>query len=168
MGVVLYLSAQLVCSKWKRRKGRVQMEFCPLSEIIPFCVGITSVFKALETQFKFIICCLNVNWSSLVTGERKEIERTLLFIIFLKCFTVTIDVRLLTWCSALLPLQNPVALFSPLPGEEQHVKQRSRFCKYTPVLAGSFQCPGASHNYLEYLFPCIGFSCTFLSKKTPA
>lgn len=42
----------------EKGRGRGQMEFCPLSEIIPFCVG---MFKAVETQFKFIICPLSVN-----------------------------------------------------------------------------------------------------------
>lgn len=37
------------------------MEFCPPSEIIPFCVELISILKAIETQFKFIICLLNVN-----------------------------------------------------------------------------------------------------------
>lgn len=80
-------------------KGGVQMEFCPLSEIIPSCVGIISVLKAIETQFKFIIYPLNVNWKFLgyrrISTERKKIERTLLFIILVKCFTVSVDVRLL-------------------------------------------------------------------------
>lgn len=78
----------------EKGRGRGQMEFCPLSEIIPFCVG---MFKAVETQFKFIICPLSVNWKFLgyrgISTERKESERNLLFIILVKCFTVSIDVR---------------------------------------------------------------------------
>lgn len=43
----------------EKEKGRVQMEL--LSEIIPFCVGLISILKAVETQLKFVICPLNVN-----------------------------------------------------------------------------------------------------------
>lgn len=63
----------------EEEKERVQMELCPLSEIIPFCVGLISILKAIGTRFKFIICPLNVNLEFLgyrrIRTERKEIVK---------------------------------------------------------------------------------------------
>lgn len=170
MEVILYLSAQSACSKWKRRKRREQFTWIFLSIVRNHTIlfWAYSILKAVETQFKFIICPLNVNWKFLgyrrISTERKGIERSLLLIILVQCFTESINVSLLTWCSALLPLQIPVALFFPLAGEEQHMKNRGIEVKFLQVYSSANKkLPVLSaSDHLENLFPFMCFPCTSL------
>lgn len=58
----------------KKGEGRVQMGLCLLSQMSYHPVYF---LKAIETQFKFIICPLNVNRKFLFTGKAALKERRL-------------------------------------------------------------------------------------------